>query len=79
MPHKQNPVFAELLVTFAHFNAAQLANIHTAMMHEQERSGSAWTLEWLVIPQMTVTTGAALRTALALCGSIMRLGPPGKT
>ena len=78
MPHKQNPVFAELLVTFGLFNAGQLASVHTAMVHEQERSGAAWTLEWLVLPQMAVGTGAALRIALALCGSIVRLGPAEK-
>ncbi|HET9535471.1 MAG TPA: 3-carboxy-cis,cis-muconate cycloisomerase, partial [Mesorhizobium sp.] len=79
MPHKQNPVFAELLVTFGLFNAGQLASVHTAMVHEQERSGAAWTLEWLVLPQMSVATGAALRIALALCGSIVRLGPAEET
>jgi 3-carboxy-cis,cis-muconate cycloisomerase len=74
MPHKQNPVAAEGLVTLARFNAAQLGGLGQAMVHEQERSGAAWTLEWLILPQMVVAAGAALRLADALLSSIRRLG-----
>ena len=74
MPHKQNPVSAEVLVTLARFNAAQLGGLAQAAVHEQERSGAAWTLEWLVLPQMVVTAGAALRLAADLLASIRRLG-----
>jgi len=70
MPHKQNPVKAEALVSLARFNAAQLAGIHHALVHEQERSGAAWTLEWMLLPQMCVATGAATRQAIALLNSI---------
>jgi 3-carboxy-cis,cis-muconate cycloisomerase len=41
MPHKQNSILAELLVTLARFNAIQVSGIHHALMHEQERSGAA--------------------------------------
>ena len=62
MPHKANPVGAELLVALARFNAAQLGGLQQAMVHEQERSGAAWTLEWLLLPPMLIATGrAALR------------------
>jgi 3-carboxy-cis,cis-muconate cycloisomerase len=74
MAHKQNPVAAETLVTLARFNAVQLSAMHHALVHEQERSGSAWTLEWMVLPQMTVATGAALRLAGQLLASIRSLG-----
>jgi 3-carboxy-cis,cis-muconate cycloisomerase len=66
MHHKNNPVTAEILVTLARFNAAQIAAMHHTLVHEQERSGSAWTLEWMVLPQMVVATAAALRHALVL-------------
>jgi 3-carboxy-cis,cis-muconate cycloisomerase len=66
MHHKQNPVLAEILVTLARFNATQLSAMHHALVHEQERSGAAWTLEWMVLPQMTVTAGASLARGLAL-------------
>ena len=60
MPHKQNPVLAELLVTLAHFNATQVSAVHQALVHEQERSGAAWSLEWMILPQMVRATGCAL-------------------
>jgi len=67
MPHKSNPVRAEVLVALARFNAGLLGTEHQALVHENERSGAAWTLEWLVLPQMAAATGAALRHAAALC------------
>ncbi|RYH12214.1 3-carboxy-cis,cis-muconate cycloisomerase [Tropicimonas sp. IMCC6043] len=74
MPHKQNPVRAELLVTLARHNAVLLPGMHQAMLHEQERSGAAWTLEWMILPAMVMTTGRALLTAAELQGQITRLG-----
>ncbi|MDM9625134.1 3-carboxy-cis,cis-muconate cycloisomerase [Rhizobium sp. S152] len=74
MAHKQNPVAAETLVALARFNATQISAIHHSMVHEQERSGAAWTLEWLVLPQMTIATGAALRLAHELASTINSLG-----
>ena len=70
MAHKQNPVPAELLVTLARFAAGLAGTLAGALVHENERSGSAWTLEWLVLPQMAVAAGAALRTALTLVGNL---------
>lgn len=77
MPHKQNPVLAEVLVTLARYNATQLAGLHQALVHEQERSGSAWTLEWLILPQMIEAAATALSHAAALLASIERIGEPG--
>lgn len=77
MPHKQNPVLAELLVTLARFNAVQVSALHQAMVHEQERSGAAWALEWMVLPQMAEATGRALSVALGLCAQVVRMGEPG--
>jgi 3-carboxy-cis,cis-muconate cycloisomerase len=76
MPHKSNPVGAEVLVALARYNATLLAGAHQALVHEQERSGAAWTLEWLVLPQMLLTTAASLRTAIALLDAITGLGGP---
>lgn len=74
MPHKQNPVAAETLVALARFNATQLSGLHNSMVHEQERSGAAWMLEWLVLPQMIMATGVSLLTAKRLMGQIEALG-----
>ncbi len=74
MPHKANPVGAEILVALARFNAAQLGGLQQAMVHEQERSGAAWTLEWLLLPPMLLATAAALRAGGQLAASIERIG-----
>lgn len=74
MAHKQNPVAAEVLVTLAGFNAALVSGMHSALVHENERSGSAWAMEWMLLPQMAVAAGAALDTATRLVGDIEDLG-----
>jgi 3-carboxy-cis,cis-muconate cycloisomerase len=74
MAHKQNPVAAEVLVSLARFNAVQVSGMQQAMVHEQERSGAAWTLEWLILPPMVIATGAALRLASEMIGNIRSLG-----
>jgi 3-carboxy-cis,cis-muconate cycloisomerase len=66
MPHKHNPIGAEILVTLARFNATLVSGMHHALVHENERSGAAWTLEWMLLPQMAVATASALRTASEL-------------
>jgi 3-carboxy-cis,cis-muconate cycloisomerase len=74
MPHKQNPVMAELLVSNARFNATQLAGMHHALVHEQERSGAAWMLEWMILPQMAEVTARSLSAADDLANRITRIG-----
>jgi 3-carboxy-cis,cis-muconate cycloisomerase len=74
MPHKQNPVAAELLVTLATFNATQVSGMHATLVHEQERSGAAWSLEWMLLPQMVMATGRALTIAQSLPKTIERIG-----
>lgn len=74
MPHKSNPVLAELLVTLAQFNATQLSGLHRGLIHEQERSGTAWMLEWMMLPQMAIATARATNAALDLCHQIIGIG-----
>ena len=74
MPHKHNPVDAEALVALARFNATQLSGMHHALVHEQERSGAAWTLEWLILPQMVMATGASTLIANRLLRHIASFG-----
>ena len=76
MPHKQNPVLAEVLVALARYNATQVAGLHQALVHEQERSGSAWTLEWLILPPMIEATATALAHAATLLAAVERIGEP---
>jgi 3-carboxy-cis,cis-muconate cycloisomerase len=77
MPHKQNPVLAELLVTLARFNAVQVSGMHQAMVHEQERSGAAWALEWMLLPQMVLATGRGLSAAQTIAEQVTGMGQAG--
>ena len=70
MAHKVNPIGAETLVALARFNATLVSGMHHALVSENERSGAMWTMEWMLVPQMTVATAAALRTADALLDDI---------
>ena len=70
MAHKANPVNAEVLVALARYNAGLSGTLAQALVHEYERSGAAWTLEWLTLPPMLVTTGASLRLAIRLIEQI---------
>lgn len=74
MPHKSNPVLAELLVTLARYNASQMSAMHHSLVHEQERSGAAWALEWMVLPDMAVATARALKVAADLCTKVTQMG-----
>lgn len=70
MPEKNNPVGAEILVALARFAATLQGGLNQALVHENERSGAAWTLEWMVLPQLVMTAGAATRTALLLLAAL---------
>ena len=70
MPQKANPVAAETLVALARLNAGDVAGMHHAMIHAQERDGSALGLEWTLLPAMLERTAAALRLALDLARTL---------
>lgn len=76
MTHKQNPILAEAMVSLARFVAGQQGVLAQAMIHEQERSGTAWALEWLTVPAMAEAAGASLRHAERLMSSVTRIGSP---
>lgn len=76
MPHKQNPILAEAIVTLARFVGVQQGGLAQALIHEQERSGTAWALEWMLLPPMAEATAVALRHADVLLGQIDRIGAP---
>ena len=71
MPQKSNPVRSEALVTLARRNATAVAGMHQAMLHAHERDGSAWQLEWTVLPDMASSTAAALTHAAELAETMI--------
>ena len=74
MPHKSNPICAKIMVTLARYNAAQIGGLHQAIVHELERSDTAWTLEWLILQQMIGASEAPLNMLLALLDQIEAIG-----
>ncbi|WBU56661.1 lyase family protein [Paracoccus sediminicola] len=70
MPQKSNPVAAETLVTLARLNAGDLGTLHQAMVHANERDGSALGIEWSVFPAMLERAAASLRIALDLAATL---------
>lgn len=63
LPQKANPVSSEVLVTLARYNASSLGAMHQAALQEGERSGAAWSLEWLILPDMVLALSGALAHA----------------
>lgn len=74
MPHKSNPVAAETLVSLARYTAGASGTMGQTLVHEQERSGAAWAMEWLLLPQSVVATGCSLLLAARLVTSIEGMG-----
>ena len=70
MPQKSNPVATEALVSIARLNAGAAGALYQAMIHAQERDGSALAIEWRVLPGMVIHSGAALRLANGLADSL---------
>lgn len=66
MPQKNNPVVAETLVSLFHINTAMDGLMTRALLHQQQRDGVAWALEWWALPQICMSTARALALALEL-------------
>lgn len=73
MPHKQNPVRGEVVIALGRFVAGQQAILAQSMIHEQERSGESWTMEWLTLPTMLEATGASLNATGDLLGQVRQM------
>ncbi len=70
LPQKANPIRSEAILSLTRHCLGLSGQMQQAALHNHERDGVAWQLEWLTLPQMTVSTGAALRHALALIGGL---------
>jgi 3-carboxy-cis,cis-muconate cycloisomerase len=64
MPHKNNPVVAETLVSLFRMSAALDSVMTHAMLHRQQRDGVTWALEWHALPQICMASAKALALAL---------------
>jgi 3-carboxy-cis,cis-muconate cycloisomerase len=62
------------VIALARMAGARSGELAQAMLHAQERDGAAWTQEWLVLPDLVLATGAALRQAQGLISGL-RVNP----
>jgi len=74
MPHKNNPVKAEILISLSSLTASFQASLIHAARHEGFRSGKAWTLEQLALQQICETAGASLLQVEELLNSVSSIG-----
>lgn len=70
MPQKQNPVAPSALVALSRQITGLSAVLTGAGMHRQMRDGAAWFTEWLTLPQMAISTAAALSLANGLANGM---------
>jgi len=66
LPHKRNPVQAEVVVSLFQMAASLDGAMAQALLHRQQRDGAAWMLEWHALPQVCMACGRALQLALSM-------------
>ncbi len=60
MAHKKNPVVCEFVLAQAAHVQTLCAGLQHNTVHENERSGEKWTLEWILLPGIVMATGSTL-------------------
>lgn len=63
MPHKRNPEIAEHLGTLSRLIRHHAAALSESLVHDHERDGRSWKVEWAAIPPACVMMGSLLRLA----------------
>ncbi|MGZ2256884.1 lyase family protein [Roseobacter sp. A03A-229] len=66
MPQKQNPVAPSVLVALSHQMGGLLSGLQAASVHQHQRDGAAWFAEWMLMPQIALSTAAALQQAISV-------------
>ncbi|MGO9135051.1 MAG: adenylosuccinate lyase family protein [Methylovirgula sp.] len=78
MPHKRNPEVAEHIGTLARVVRANAGLLAEGLVHDHERDGRSWKVEWHVVPELTMAAGkalallASLLEGLEVCADRMR-------
>ncbi len=66
MPHKRNPEFSEHLDTLSRIARAASSVLVEGMVASHERDGRGWKAEWVMLPEVALTTGTAASIAATL-------------
>lgn len=70
MPHKRNPELGEHLGTLARVVRHQAAALTEGLVHDHERDGRAWKVEWHVLSEITLMAGRAIELLVELCATV---------
>jgi adenylosuccinate lyase len=70
MPHKRNPELSEHLGTLARVARHSAAMIAESLVHDHERDGRSWKVEWHAVPQISLVAGKALALLRALVADL---------
>jgi len=70
MPQKSNPVQAETILVLNQIANLSQSGLAAASDPLEERDGTKWPLEWMMLPQAFMAAGSALRHAQALSDSL---------
>lgn len=70
MPHKRNPELAEHLGTLARVARHNAGMIAESLVHDHERDGRSWKVEWHAVPQIALVAGKALALLRSLVTSL---------
>jgi adenylosuccinate lyase len=70
MPHKRNPEIAEHVGTLARLIRHQAACLAESQVHDHERDGRSWKVEWGVIGPTCGMLGALLRLSSTMCANL---------
>ncbi|WP_245276227.1 class-II fumarase/aspartase family protein [Methylocapsa aurea] len=70
MPHKRNPEMAEHLGTLARVVRANAGLLAEGLVHDHERDGRSWKVEWHAVPELTMAAGKAHSLLASLLGGL---------
>ena len=63
MPHKRNPGASEGMLMLSKLVQGNLLTVNESLLQEHERDGAYWKIEWVVVPEAFIFTGASLAKA----------------
>ena len=70
MPHKRNPEASEQIGALSRVVRANAAMLAESLVHDHERDGRSWKVEWHAIPEATMAAGRALDLLASLLESL---------
>ncbi len=66
MPQKRNPEKSEQIGSLARITRHKAAILQESLIHEHERDGQSWKVEWAVWPELIAMTSASLKISSEL-------------